>query len=77
MEIMLKSANDARAAASAAEKNLMKAEEGLRDLMMKVATQEKDLDVLKAKSADLNKKAKRLDEVVSAHPDNKKSEEKK
>ena len=40
MEIMLKSANDARAAASAAEKNLMKAEEGLRDIMMKVAAQE-------------------------------------
>ena len=76
MEQMLKKANDARAAATAAEKELKKAEEGLKDIMLKVATQERDLEELKHKAEALNKKAKDANLAVRNHPDSIKEETK-
>ena len=41
---MLKKANEARAAATAAEKEMKKGEEQLRAFEMKIAVQEKEVD---------------------------------
>ena len=53
LETMLKKANEARAAADAAEKEMKKGEEQYRNIEMQVAKQEKEVDSLRRKAKEL------------------------
>ena len=69
---MLKKANEARAAADAAEKEMKKGEEQYRNIEMQVAKQEKEVDSLRRKAKELEQKAQNAEKAVESHPDNKK-----
>ena len=50
MEAMLKKANEARAASDAAEKEMKKGEEQLRNIEIQVEKQEREVENLRAKA---------------------------
>ena len=57
LEVMLKKANEARAASDAAEKEMKKGEEQLRNIEIQVEKQEREVENLRAKAKQLEEKS--------------------